>query len=89
MNNLEPEERAAKIEELRALLASHPDLLTQFNEIHPVPAPGPTTLEEALTSTLGIQNVIDTPDSWYGMRHKLMMTCMQEYQLEAFMKHLL
>ena len=43
-----PEQRAAKIEAMRASLAGHPDYLARFNEIHPVPAPGPTTLEEAL-----------------------------------------
>jgi hypothetical protein len=85
-----PEQRAAKVEAMRDSLTNHPDLLARFNEIHPVPVPGPTTLELALAArsvqaAVGIQSV----GPWYGVRHKLLLTCTQEHRLEAFMHRLL
>ena len=84
--------RAAKIEAMRTDLAAHPDLLARFNEIHPPPAPGPTTLEEALMSTsassVEAANIIQPVGPWYGLRYKFLLTCAQECLLERFMNRL-
>ena len=88
-----PASRAAKIEAMRADLVGYPDLLARFNEIHPRPAPGPTTLEEALASTAASSAAAATDiqpvGSWYGLRYKFRLTCVQEYRLERFMDRLL
>ena len=87
-----PSPAGAKIEALRADLAGLPDLLARFNELHPLPAPGPKTLEEALTSTAASSAAaggIPPVGPWYGLRYKFRLTCAQEYRYERIMDRLL
>jgi hypothetical protein len=81
----------SKIESLRKYFSAFPDLLERFNEIHPLPPPIPTTLEEVLNSTHPFTQQIHTHSSlpWYGYRHKFMLSCKSEYFLENHMHRLL
>jgi hypothetical protein len=85
--------KAQKIEAMRADLAAHPDLLARFNEIHPPPASGPTTLEEALTTThnKSAYDMATIPQlgPWYGLRFKFQLTCAHEARLSDVMHVLL
>ena len=89
---MDPPERTTtqKIEALRADLVAHPELLARFNEIHPPPAPGPTTLEEALRNSSSSDLATIPPiGPCYGLRYKFRLTCSQEARLSDVMHVLL
>jgi hypothetical protein len=87
-----PEDKQAKIEAMRADISiTCPQLLERFNEIHPLPTPGPSTLVEALTQVRS-QATVDTAQAhgvgpWYGLRCKFGMGCSMEHRLAAHMHH--
>ena len=74
----------------RYLLGISVEAAETYLRIHPPPAP-PMDLAEAIAHTQAqSEAALQIPSTtWYGLRHRLGLTCAQEYRMEGVLRHYL
>jgi len=60
-----------------------------YLRFHPPPVPPPMDLAEALAHTQAqSQAALQIPSTiWYGLRHRLGLTCAREYRMEDILRY--